>query len=125
MSEDLILEVEGKVNSVERTEVDGVKKVEIFTQDSTKISIEVPSNLLQVNEGDRMRVIMSWNASIEKSVDGLFLCTIYDIERRREGKKERTLIYGSIGGLQVRVEGRGLHKKVELGSKIYLGIKFM
>jgi hypothetical protein len=120
---EILMDVEAEVSKIERGELRDLNIVKFVAQEAINISLEVPRSLIQLKEGGRARLIISTDPSIEHDVDGLFLCTIYNVERAKSGKEGRALVYGSIGGLQVRIEGKGLHKKFKAGDRIYLGIK--
>jgi len=122
---DILMDVEVKVDKVEKSELRDLSVVKFVAPEAINISLEVPRSLIRLKEGERARLLISTDPSIEHDVNGLFLCTIYNIERVKSGKGERALIYGSIGGLQVRIEGKGLHKKFKTGDTVYLGIKLL
>jgi len=125
VSSNALIDVEVEVGKVDRSEPKDLSIVKFVAPETINISLEIPRSLFQLKEGGRARLIISTDPSIEHDVDGLFLCTIYDIEKFKSGKEERALVYGSIGGLQVRIEGKGLHKKFKTGGTVYLGIKLL
>ncbi|MEM0232693.1 MAG: DNA-directed RNA polymerase subunit G [Candidatus Nezhaarchaeales archaeon] len=121
----VLLDTQGEVAKIEESNLKGLNIIKLITSETVNITLEIPQTLLQVREGGKVRVIMCTDTSIESEVDGLFLCTLYNVERIKRGKEERGLVYGSIGGLQVRIEGKGLHKKMKVGDKVYLGLKIL
>lgn len=121
----ILLDVQGEVGKIEKSELKGLNIVKLLAPEAVNITLEIPQSLLRIKEGGKVRVVASTDTSIENEVDGLFLCTVYNIERFKRGKEEVGLVYGSIGGLQVRMEGKGLHKKMKVGDKVYLGLKVL
>ncbi|MEM0240125.1 MAG: DNA-directed RNA polymerase subunit G [Candidatus Nezhaarchaeales archaeon] len=121
----ILLDVQSEVAKIEKGDLKDLSIIKLLVPETINITLELPRTLLQIKEGGKVRVIMCTDASIESEVDGLFLCTIYNVERLRRGKEEKGLVYGSIGGLQVRIEGKGLHRKVKVGDKLYLGLKIL
>ena len=125
MSE-VIYDVHCQVNEIRASEIKDINIVDLSIEaEGGRITIEMPRNLLPIKEGKRLRIIISRDEGIEKDVDGLFYCTIYKVEKQRKGKEEIGLIYGSIGGLQVRMEAKGLHRKFKAGDKVFLGVKII
>ncbi len=125
MANGILMDVEAEVSKVEKSGSKDLSVVKLITLDGTNISLEVPHPLLQLKGGEKIRLVISTDPNIEHDVNGLLLCTIYSIEKIKSGKEERTFVYGSIGGLQARMEGKGLHKKFKMGDKVYLGIKLL
>jgi len=125
MTTDILMDIEAEISKIEKSELRNLSVVKFVAPEAVNVSLEIPRSLLQVKEGGRARLVISTNPSIENDVSALFLCMIYNIEKVKSGKEERTLIYGSIGGLQVRIEGKGLHKKFKTGDEVYLGIKLL
>ncbi|MEM4576817.1 MAG: DNA-directed RNA polymerase subunit G [Candidatus Nezhaarchaeales archaeon] len=129
MTSNILLDVQGEVSKIEKSDFKGISVIEVLTPEGIEVKMEVPQQLLQIKENTKVRLLVSMEPSIEQAigqeVDGLFLCTIYGIERYKKGKEERARIYGSIGGLQVRIDGKGIHKKVKMGDKVYVGLKVL
>jgi len=123
VTSNILMDVEVEVDKVEKSGLKNLSVVKFVAPEAINISLEVPHSLIQLKEGERARLVISTDPGIEHDVNYLFLCTIYNIEKVKSGKGERALVYGSIGGLQVRIEGRGLHKKFKAGDTVYLGIK--
>ncbi|MEM2214530.1 MAG: DNA-directed RNA polymerase subunit G [Candidatus Nezhaarchaeales archaeon] len=121
----VLLDTQGEVAKIEKSNLKGLNIIKLLTPETVNITLEIPQTLLQIKEGGKVRVIMCTDASIEGEVDGLFLCTLYNVEKIKRGKEEKGLVYGSIGGLQVRIEGKGLHKKMKVGDKVYVGLKIL
>jgi len=119
------MDIEAEISKIEKSELKNLSVVKFVASETVNVSLEIPRSLLQVKEGGKARLVISTNPSIEQDVNALFLFMIYNIEKVKSGKEERTLIYGSIGGLQVRIEGKGLHKKFKAGDEVYLGIKLL
>lgn len=120
--EKVIYEAQGNVDSIKPTEVRGISVIEVSTEHGDTITIELPSDLLKFKEKERVRIIFSKSEDVE-DVDGLFNCVVYKVERHRKGKEERAVIYGSIGGLQVRVHTKSLHRKVKVNDLVLIGVK--
>lgn len=125
MTSDVLMDVEAEISEIEKNELKGLSIVKFVVPEAISISLEVPRSILQIKERRKARLVISTNPDIEYYVDGLFRFTIYSIEKIKSGKEERTLVYGSVGGLQVRIEGKGLHRKFKVGNKVYLGIKLV
>ncbi len=125
MTTDILMDIEAEISKIEKSELKNLSVVKFVASETVNVSLEIPRSLLQVKEGGKARLVISTNPSIEQDVNALFLFMIYNIEKVKSGKEERTLIYGSIGGLQVRIEGKGLHKKFKAGDEVYLGIKLL
>ena len=122
MSE-VVYDVHCQVDEIRASEIKDINVVNLrIGEEGGRITIEIPRNLLPIKEGEKLRVIISKDEGIE-DVDGLFYCTIYKVEKQRKGREEVGLIYGSIGGLQVRIEAEGLYKKFKAGDKVFLGVK--
>lgn len=129
MTSNILLDIQGEVSRIEKSEFKGISIIEVLTLEGIEIKMEIPQQLLQIKENTKVRLLISMEPSIEQAigqeVDGLFLCNIYGIEKYKKGKEERTRVYGSIGGLQVRIDGKGIHKKVKMGDKVYVGLKVL
>ena len=123
MTNGILMVLEAEVNKIERRGPKDLSIVKLVASEAMSISLEVPRPLLQLKEGEKIRLVISTDPNIEHDVNGLFLCTIYSVEKVKSGKEERVFVYGSIGGFQVRMEGKGLHRKLKMGDKVYLGIK--
>jgi hypothetical protein len=123
------MDIEAEISEVEGGSLKDLSVVRLVVPGVININLEVPRSLLQVDqvkkEKRKVRLIISTSPDVDCDADGLFRCTIYNIERVKKGKEETTLVYGSVGGLQVRIEGKGLHRKFKIGDKVYLGIKLL
>jgi len=120
----ILIDAQGEVCKVEKGELRGLNIIKMSTE-GVDVTLELPSDILQIKEGMKVRFVVGTNESLEQEVDGLFLCTIYKVERHGRGREEGTMVYGSIGGLQVRIEGKGLYKKFRMGDKVFIGIKVL
>ena len=122
--DDVLLDVQGEVYEVGKSELKGLNIIKMSTE-GVNVTLELPQDLLQIKERTKIRFIVSTSEDLERDMDGFFLCTIYKVEKHGKGKEESTMIYGSIGGLQVRIEGKGLHKKIRMRDKVFIGIKML
>ncbi|MHC1637430.1 MAG: DNA-directed RNA polymerase subunit G [Candidatus Nezhaarchaeales archaeon] len=120
----ILLDIQGEVCEVKRSELKSLSIIKLSTE-GVNVTLELPQDLLQIKEKTKIRFVISTNEDIEQEVDGLFLCTIYKVERQKRGKEESTMVFGSIGGLQVRIEGKGLHRKIKMGDKVFIGIEVL
>lgn len=125
MTSNILMDIEVEVGKVEKSGLKNLSVVKFVAPETINISLEVPQSLIQLKEGERARLVISTDPAIEHDMNHLFLCTIYNIEKVKSGKGERVLVYGSIGGLQVRIEGKELHKKFKAGDTVYLGVKLL
>ncbi|MDI9619870.1 MAG: DNA-directed RNA polymerase subunit G [Candidatus Nezhaarchaeota archaeon] len=120
---EVILKLQGKVEEVKESELRRLKTARMSV-DGTSITLEILEDVFPLKSGDAVRFFMSTSSEdIESEVDGLFMCTLYKIEERKEKDEETTVIYGSIGGLKVRIETKDAQVKVEAGDKVYIGLK--
>jgi hypothetical protein len=122
---DILMDIEAEISEVEKGSLKDLNIAKFVVPEVVSIDLEVPRSILQIKEKGKARLIISTNPDIEYNVDCLFRCMVYNIEKVKRGKEEKTLVYGSVGGLQVRIEGKGLHRKFKAGDKVYLGIKLL
>ena len=125
MISDILMDIEAEISEVEKGSLKDLNIAKFVVPEVVSIDLEVPRSILQIKEKGKARLIISTNPDIEYNVDCLFRCMVYNIEKVKRGKEEKTLVYGSVGGLQVRIEGKGLHRKFKAGDKVYLGIKLL
>jgi hypothetical protein len=122
---DILMDIEAEISEVEKGSLKDLNIAKFVVPEVVSIDLEVPRSILQIKEKGKARLIISTNPDIEYNVNCLFRCMVYNIEKVKRGKEEKTLVYGSVGGLQVRIEGKGLHRKFKAGDKVYLGIKLL
>ncbi|MCS7140058.1 MAG: DNA-directed RNA polymerase subunit 8 [Candidatus Nezhaarchaeota archaeon] len=122
--EEVLFDVQLEVREVRRGEVKDLDIVR-SSAEGMDVLIELPRNLIQIKEGKHIRLIVS-ESEVEE-VDGLFACTIYKVEKQKERKNGFVKVYGSIGGLQVRIEAENeeLQRKIKMGDKVFIGIKVL